>query len=229
MLKLEPKIFYIEEPEIGSLYIKDKKHYLCVGLYKPVTETDIEQLDILLQNIIVSKNAFFVAILAGYLTKVKFRAYVKEITFSYLLYCKDTDEFYRTTKDKTREQLLVSGQNKDKKLLKTLQQSDVILPYKETVDKVDMIVDKYYENVLKYKIKGKKNTILLIVETYLKDKAMQTVEEYLNKWYCLEKKDDQYFFTQDSKNAILSRTSSIKDKEYYAVRYYAYYIKKRIS
>lgn len=170
-----------------------------------------------MQNIIAGKNAFFVAILTGYLTRIKFRDYVKNITFSYLLYCTDTKEFYRTTSDKTSEQ------NRDKKLLKELQQSDV-LPYKETCDKVDRIVDKYYEEVLKYKIKGKKNTILLIVETYLKDKAMQTVTEYLNKGYSLEKKDDKYFFTQDSKNAIISRTSSIKDREYYAC-----YMKELIS
>lgn len=177
----------------------------------------------------MSKNAFFVAILTWYLTKVKFRVYIKKITLSYLLYCTDTDEFYRTTRDNTSEQLLVSGQNKDKKFLKKLQQSDVIMPYKETVNKVDMLVDKYYDNVQKYRVKDKKNTILLIVETYLQDKAMQIVTEYLNKWYSLEKKDDKYFFTQNSKNAILSMKSSVKDNEYYAVRYYAYNLKERIS
>lgn len=228
MIRLEPKVFYIENPVIGNIYTKDKKQYLCVGLYEPFVRTDIEQLNILLQGIIDNKNVLFVSVLTGYMTKINFRSYIKKLTFTYLLYCTDTDKFYLTTMDKKSEELVLFWEQKLENVLKEYQKSDVILSFKETVNKVDTIADEYYEKICTFKIKGKKNTILTVVETYFKDKAMQRVEEKLNNGFYLKKDKDKYFFTKDNTNSVLSNKSSVKEKEYYSVRYLAYYLKEQI-
>lgn len=228
MIRLEPKVFYIENPVIGNIYTKDKKQYLYVGLYEPFVRTDIEQLNILLQGIIDNKNVLFVSVLTGYMTKINFRSYIKKLTFTYLLYCTDTDKFYLTTMDKKSEELVLFWEQKLENVLKEYQKSDVILSFKETVNKVDTIADEYYEKICTFKIKVKKNTILTVVETYFKDKAMQKVEEKLNNGFYLKKGKDKYFFTKDNTNSVLSNKSSVKEKEYYSVRYLAYYLKEQI-